>query len=135
MKYLIALAVLAFSAVAAAQTCDVSMSLSMLHKGGLALKDASDYKGLTVAQAADLNKRSASIVDVAAKAQDKRGDYTLVFSGTNTCGITMGTLNVDGLTHKDAARVWRQAFKIAEATIKASEAHVAKGGKGPWGRD
>jgi hypothetical protein len=134
MRILLTALAFAIASVAVAQTCDMNMSISMSHKGAVVLKNSAEYKGLTQAQAADIVKRSMVVIDEASKAQNKRGDYTFTFDGTNTCGITMAAISVDGLTHKDSAKVWRQAFKVAEGTIKTSEIHVAKGGKGPWGK-
>lgn len=129
-----AIALFAVSGFATAQTCDMNMSMTMLHKGEVKLKLSPEYKGLTNEQAADLMQRSMAVVDEAKKGQDKRGDYTFKFDGNNTCGVTVTPGVVDGLTHKDSMRVWRKAFKVAEVTLKKSEEHVARGGKAPWGK-
>lgn len=136
MKTLLAIALASFATAVSAQTCDLSMSVAMTHKAVVTLKNTADYKGLTAAQAGDIVKRSMSVINEAAKAQDKRGDYSFDFTATDTCGLNKITAMgpVDGLTHKDAVKVWRVAFKVAEQTTKMSEGHVAKGGKGPWGK-
>lgn len=134
MKTLLFFAIALFASAVAAQTCEINMSITTAHKGAVKLKNTATYSDITPAEAQDIMTRSLSVVDVASKAQDKRGDYTVTFDGSNTCGITAAPIVVDGLTHKDAAKVWRQSFKAAEGTIQKSEAHVAAGGKGPWGK-
>jgi hypothetical protein len=123
------------SASLAAQTCDMNVSMSMSHNGAVKMKNAAEYKGLTAAEAADIFARNQSVINEATKAQKKGGEYTFDFEGTNTCGLPSGTMKpVEGLSHKESTKVWRQAFKVAEGTIKMSEKHASKGGKGPWGK-
>ena len=134
----LALLALTFAAASFAQaqdTCEMNMSMKMAHKGKDTLTVTSKYEGLTQADAQKINAQGMKVVDEASKGQNKRGDYTITFDGSNTCGITVAPLITDGLTHKDIAKVWRQSQKFTESVVQQSEAHVAKGGKGPWGKD
>ena len=121
--------------VSAQDACEMNLTMKMAYKGQDKLTVTSKYVGLTAADAQHINAQGMKTVDEASKGQNKRGDYTLTFDGTNTCGITMAPLVTDGLTHKDIAKVWRQSQKFTEAIVQKSEGHVAKGGKGPWGKD
>jgi hypothetical protein len=149
MAYVKTIAVLLFglflSTVVAAQTCDLNMGMTWSHADKVKVKmPPVEYKDLTPAQAGDIVKRSLAVIAEAQNAEEKNkaaknksGDYGYAFQfvGTNTCGIDMKPFDpVTGLTHKDSAKVWRQSFKVAEGTIKMSEWHASKGGKGPWGK-
>lgn len=136
MKTILAIALALFATVASAQTCDLNMSMTMLHNSAAKLKNAAEYKGLTAAQAQDIVTRSMAVINEATKYQNKRGDYAFTFDGSTTCsGVQIAALApIDGMTHQNATKVWRRANQVAEQTIKTSEGHVKAGGKGPWGK-
>jgi hypothetical protein len=141
MAYVKTIALLLFglflSAGVAAQTCDLTMGpMVVSYKGKVKFEEKGQvYHDLTTAEAQAIVKRSQSILDVASKGQDKGGDYAFTFDGSNTCAITMAPITTPGLSYHDSIKVLRQAYgKVADGTIKQSEEHVAKGGKGPWGK-
>ena len=126
-----------FAGAAVAQTCDLTLSMDWQQQGKSKQLTTTVYHDLSAADAQDINTRSQSVLNEATKAQGKGGDYSFVFDGSTTCpGVNMGALApITGLTHQGSAKVWRQALKIAEGHVQASEKHVAKGGRGPWGND
>lgn len=139
-KLLVFVSMLLFAAVAVAQTCDLTMGpMVVLYKGAPYFTEKGQlYSNLTPAEAGQIVARSQQVLDESVKGRGHRGDYMITFDGSTTCqGVPISPAGpYDGLTHQDAMKVLRLAYgKVAEGHIQQSEKHVAKGGKGPWGKE
>lgn len=116
MRLIVGLAFL-FPLVAAAQSCD--LTLSMQYRGAMTVNVVAEYKGITRTQAQDIVKRSQSVLDMASKQQDKGGPDSIVFGGdANGCGINMPQVVTSGLKRNNASQVWHKAMAVGDETIK-----------------
>jgi len=137
-RILLALALSMFASQAFA-ACDQTLKMVMSYKGVADVTNTVAYVGLSAADLARMNKGNTHTLDVASKLQDKGGDYTFSFTGTEVCDgkppSAAAGAEVKGVTLRGAAQIWRTAFTVAEQHIKHGEGEAEKGKKRAWNKD
>jgi hypothetical protein len=141
VKRILLLLVLLFAGQAFAAGCDMALKMQISHSEGKVSKDTMERFGLPRFAVDEINKRGATIVNVASQVENsKTGDHVVTFSSSYTCdggpAVEAPELTFERIDLKGLAKILHQSAKVGLQLLRETEAGpVAKGANRAWKHD